>query len=59
MRRELRNLELFSHNAQGLYDDKFEELLAFMRKSDCFAFAVHDPAERCLPTPLSPVTCKA
>lgn len=42
MRRELRNLQLFSQNAQGLNDDKFEELLAFMRKSSCFAFAVQE-----------------
>ena len=42
MRRELRNLEFFSQNAQGLNDDKFEELLAFMRKSSCFAFAIQE-----------------
>ena len=42
MRRELRKLELLSQNAQGLNDDKFEELLAFMRRSGCFAFAVQE-----------------
>ena len=44
MRKELRNVDLFYQNApkQRLNDDKFEELLAFMHKSGCFAFVVQE-----------------
>ena len=39
MRRELRNLDLFSQDVHGLNDDKFEKLLALMRKVVVFASA--------------------
>ena len=41
-RRELEELQFFSQNVHGLTEDKFEEMLAFMRERKIFAFAIQE-----------------